>query len=62
MMLNPSVRFPALNSWNLANFSAAAKGKFIKQAGLAGFALWEVGGDYNNILLNAINGAISGSS
>ncbi|KAG2053151.1 glycoside hydrolase [Suillus hirtellus] len=42
--------------------SFTAKGKFIKQAGLAGFALWEVGGDYNNILLNAINGAISGSS
>lgn len=42
--------------------SFTAKGNFIKQAGLAGFALWEMGGDYNNILLNAINGAISGSS
>ncbi|KAG0707952.1 glycoside hydrolase family 18 protein [Suillus ampliporus] len=42
--------------------SFTAKGNFIKQAGLGGFALWEMGGDYNNILLNAINGAISGSS
>ncbi|KAG1815160.1 glycoside hydrolase family 18 protein [Suillus subaureus] len=42
--------------------SFTAKGKFIAQSGLAGFALWEMGGDYNNILLNAINGAISGSS
>jgi chitinase len=42
--------------------SAAAKGNFITQEGLAGFALWEMGGDYNNILLNAITGAIGGSS
>ncbi|KAG1868473.1 glycoside hydrolase family 18 protein [Suillus subluteus] len=42
--------------------SFTAKGNFITQSGLAGFALWEMGGDYNNILLNAINGAISGSS
>ncbi|KAG2035966.1 glycoside hydrolase superfamily [Suillus americanus] len=42
--------------------SFTAKGKFITQSGLAGFAMWEMGGDYNNILLNAINGAISGSS
>lgn len=39
--------------------SFTAKGNFIKQTGLAGFALWEMGSDYNNILLNAINGAIS---
>lgn len=42
--------------------SFTAKGNFIKQSGLAGYALWEMGSDYNNILLNAINGAISGSS
>jgi len=41
---------------------AAAKGNFITQAGLAGFAMWEMGGDYNNILFNAITSAIGGSS
>ncbi|KAG2146300.1 glycoside hydrolase family 18 protein [Suillus clintonianus] len=39
--------------------SFTAKGNFIKQAGIAGFALWEMGGDYNNILLNAITSAIA---
>lgn len=38
---------------------AAAKGQYIKQANLAGFAVYEEGGDYNNILLNAINGAMA---
>ncbi|KAH8813770.1 endochitinase [Flagelloscypha sp. PMI_526] len=33
--------------------SALAKGKFIKQNGLAGFAMWEAGGDYKDILLDA---------
>ncbi|OAX38595.1 glycoside hydrolase family 18 protein [Rhizopogon vinicolor AM-OR11-026] len=32
-----------------------AKGKYIKDTGLRGFAMWETGGDYNNILLNAIS-------
>ena len=32
----------------------AAKGQFIHDMGLAGFAMWETGGDSNNILLNAI--------
>ncbi|KAG7090923.1 hypothetical protein E1B28_009997 [Marasmius oreades] len=34
--------------------SFAAKGKYIAQTGLAGFALWEAAGDYNDILLDAI--------
>ncbi|KAG6854346.1 hypothetical protein C0991_007851 [Blastosporella zonata] len=31
-----------------------AKGSFIKTNALAGFAMWEAGGDHNNILINAI--------
>jgi len=38
--------------------SFGAKGQYIKEAGLAGFAMWETGGDSNDILLNAINSAI----
>jgi chitinase len=34
--------------------SMAAKGAFIKKTGLKGFAVWEAGGDSNNILINAI--------
>jgi len=38
--------------------SFAAKGQFIKQTGLRGFAMWEAGGDYMDILLDSINEAI----
>jgi len=38
--------------------SFAAKGEFIKKNKLHGFAMWEAGGDYNDILLNSIRGAI----
>ncbi|KAH6915081.1 endochitinase [Coprinopsis sp. MPI-PUGE-AT-0042] len=34
--------------------SMAAKGAFIKQNNLRGFATWEAGGDWNNMLLNSI--------
>ncbi|KAG1765390.1 glycoside hydrolase family 18 protein [Suillus placidus] len=34
--------------------SYAAKGAYIKNAGLHGFAMWEAGGDYNNMLLDSI--------
>ncbi|KAH7903127.1 glycoside hydrolase family 18 protein [Hygrophoropsis aurantiaca] len=34
--------------------SFAAKGSYIKKAGLRGFAMWEAGGDRNDILLNSI--------
>ena len=34
---------------------SAAKGKFIDDNGLAGFAVWHVAGDSNNILLSAIS-------
>ncbi|KAJ2913290.1 hypothetical protein MD484_g7133, partial [Candolleomyces efflorescens] len=37
--------------------SFAAKGSFIRSTGLKGFALWEAGGDYNNILINSIRSA-----
>ncbi|KAG6332514.1 hypothetical protein ID866_6576, partial [Astraeus odoratus] len=37
--------------------SYAAKGKFIADAGLRGFAMWEAGGDYNDILLSSIKDA-----
>ncbi|KAH9849057.1 glycoside hydrolase [Lenzites betulinus] len=38
--------------------SFAAKGKFINEAGLRGFAMWEAAGDSNDILLDAITNAI----
>lgn len=38
--------------------SFAAKGKFINEQGLAGFAMWNVAGDYNDVLLNAISDAM----
>ncbi|KAJ3992507.1 glycoside hydrolase superfamily [Lentinula boryana] len=38
--------------------SFTAKGNFITDYGLAGFAIWEAGGDYNDILLDAIRSAV----
>ncbi|OLN96114.1 Chitinase A1 [Colletotrichum chlorophyti] len=38
--------------------SLTAKGNYITSSKLAGFALWEAGGDYNSILLNAIRSAV----
>jgi len=32
----------------------AAKGRFIKDNLLRGFSMWEAGGDYNDLLLNAV--------
>ncbi|THU95533.1 glycoside hydrolase [Dendrothele bispora CBS 962.96] len=42
--------------------SFTAKGSFIASTGLAGFAMWEVGGDVNDILLDSIRNAITNSS
>lgn len=38
--------------------SFAAKGRFINTQGLLGFAMWEAGGDYQDILLDSISGAM----
>jgi chitinase len=38
--------------------SFAAKGSFIKSNGLRGFAMWEAGGDSNDILLDSIRKAV----
>lgn len=38
--------------------STAAKGKFIAEQGLRGFALWEASTDSNNLLVDAISNAI----
>ncbi|KAJ3856394.1 glycoside hydrolase family 18 protein [Lentinula lateritia] len=38
--------------------SFTAKGNFIAAYGLAGFAMWEAGGDFNDILLDAIRAAV----
>ncbi|KAI0777381.1 glycoside hydrolase [Trametes elegans] len=38
--------------------SFAAKGRFINDAGLRGFAMWEAAGDYQDTLLDAISEAI----
>ena len=32
----------------------AAKGRYIQQSGLLGFAMWEAAGDYEDLLLDAI--------
>ncbi|TFK25208.1 endochitinase [Coprinopsis marcescibilis] len=37
--------------------SYAAKGDFIYSTGIAGFAMWEAGGDYNDVLLDSIRHA-----
>jgi GH18 family chitinase len=39
-------------------YKIVAKGKYIKSTGLAGFSMWEAGGDSLDSLLNAINSAI----
>ncbi|KAI0769395.1 chitinase [Trametes elegans] len=39
--------------------SFAAKGEFIKSQNLLGFAMWEAGGDSNDILLDSIRGAVN---
>ncbi|KAG2071194.1 glycoside hydrolase [Suillus decipiens] len=38
--------------------SFAAKGKFIEETGLRGFAMWEVPGDYDDMLLDSIREAM----
>ena len=38
--------------------SFAAKGTFINDQGLLGFAMWEAAGDYEDMLLDAISNAI----
>ncbi|KZT10932.1 glycoside hydrolase family 18 protein [Laetiporus sulphureus 93-53] len=38
--------------------SFAAKGSYIASTNLRGFAMWEAGGDYNDILLNSIRKAV----
>jgi chitinase len=38
--------------------SFKAKGTFIENTGLLGYAMWQAGGDYNNILVDAINSAV----
>ncbi|KAF8598082.1 glycoside hydrolase [Ceratobasidium sp. AG-I] len=43
---------------NTILFITAAKGEFIKSLGLRGFAMWELGGDYDDILLDSIRSAV----
>jgi hypothetical protein len=43
----------------ICNYKTAAKGQFIQNMNLAGFAMWETGGDYNNILVNSIRSTIN---
>ena len=38
--------------------SFTAKGTYIYDRGLRGYAMWEAGGDYNNILIDAINSVV----
>ncbi|KAH7882390.1 glycoside hydrolase family 18 protein [Phlebopus sp. FC_14] len=41
--------------------SFTAKGQYIAQSGLLGFAMYEAGGDYNNMLVDAITKGLTGS-
>jgi len=43
-------------SVDLCLHHTAAKFGFINEAGLAGFAMWQAGGDSDDILLDAISG------
>ncbi len=43
----------------ICNYKTAAKGMFIHDFGLAGFAMWQTAGDYNNILVNSIRSAMN---
>ena len=36
----------------------AAKGKFIRDKGLRGFAMWEASSDFNDLLVDSISQAI----
>ena len=45
-------------SSNRANSLLAAKGEFINDMGLAGFAVWHIAGDSDDILLDAISDAM----
>jgi chitinase len=38
--------------------SFAAKGKFIADQNLRGFAIWEAAGDYDDLLVDAVSNAI----
>lgn len=38
---------------------AAVKGQYIKQTGLAGFAMYEAGGDYEGMLIQSITQAMA---
>ena len=42
----------------ICNYKTAAKGEFIRNFGFAGFAMFETGGDFNNILVNSIRSAM----
>jgi chitinase len=42
----------------LTNSLLAAKGEFINNQGMAGFAVWHIAGDSKDILLNAISDAM----
>jgi len=53
------IKFPVRRAIvNPPSSSIAAKGKYIDNAGLAGFAMWQAGGDSDDILLDAMNSAI----
>jgi hypothetical protein len=42
----------------ICNYKTAAKGEFIHDFGLAGFSMFETGGDFNNLLVNSIRSAM----
>jgi chitinase len=49
---------PSLIFRNIDSSFTAAKGKFINAQGLLGFAVWDVTGDQNDILLDSLHQAM----
>jgi hypothetical protein len=42
----------------IRNYKTDEKGQFIHDSNLAGFVMWELGGDSNNLLVNSIRSAM----
>jgi chitinase len=47
-----------LSAFPLTTDFSAAKGNFISNKGLKGYSMWHSVGDYKDILIDSINGAL----
>ena len=58
LMVSTCISFFNARQTKYNMFTTAAKGEFIKSLGLRGFAMWELGGDHDDILLDSIRSAV----